>query len=131
VVVHGGSERILFVDDEPPLAELTKQLLERFGYRVTIRTSSIEALELFRSQPEDFDMVITDMTMPHMTGDRLALELKSVRPELPVVICTGYSEKITEDLLQGGNIKALILKPIIRNELLVSIRGILDEGTEK
>ncbi len=127
-VVHGGSERILFVDDEPPLAELTKQLLERFGYQVTIRTSSIEALELFRSQPEEFDMVITDMTMPHMTGDRLALELMSVRPELPVVICTGYSEKITEDLLERGNIKALILKPIIRNELLVSIRTILDKG---
>jgi PAS domain S-box-containing protein len=126
-VVHGGSERILFVDDEPPLAELTKQLLERLGYQVTIRTSSIEALELFRSQPEEFDMVITDMTMPHMTGDRLALELMSVRPELPVVICTGYSEKITEDLLKRGNIKALILKPIIRNELLVSIRNILDE----
>jgi signal transduction histidine kinase len=130
-VVHGGSERILFVDDEPPLAELSKQLLERFGYQVTIRTSSIEALELFRSQPEDFDLVITDMTMPHMTGDQLALELMSVRPQLPVVICTGYSEKITEDLLERGNIKALILKPIIRNELLVSIRSILDEVKKK
>jgi PAS domain S-box-containing protein len=131
VVVNGGSERILFIDDEPPLAELTKQLLERFGYQVTIRTSSIEALELFRSQPDDFDLVITDMTMPHMTGDRLALELMSVRPELPVVICTGYSEKITQELLDRWNIKALILKPIIRNELLISIRGILDEAKKK
>ncbi|MEJ2156217.1 MAG: PAS domain-containing protein [Desulfobacteraceae bacterium] len=127
VVVHGGTERILFVDDEPPLAELTKQLLERFGYQVTIRTSSIEALNLFRSQPEDFDLVITDMTMPHMTGDQLALELMHIRPELPVMICTGYSEKITKELLERLHIKALILKPIIRNELLISIRSILDK----
>ena len=128
VVVPGGTERILFIDDEPPLAELTKQLLERFGYQVTIRTSSIEALELFRSQPEDFDLVITDMTMPHMTGDQLALELMALRPEIPVMICTGYSEKITKELLDRLNVKALVLKPIIRNELLISVRSILDKA---
>ncbi len=128
VVVPGGTESILFVDDEPPLAELTKQLLERFGYHVTIRTSSIEALELFRSQPEDFDLVITDMTMPHMTGDQLALELMAIRPNMPVMICTGYSEKITKELLERLNVKALILKPIIRNELLISVRSILDNA---
>ncbi len=126
VVVPGGTERILFVDDEPPLAELTKQLLERFGYQVTIRTSSIEALELFKSQPDDFDLVITDMTMPHMTGDQLALEMMAIRPEKPVMICTGYSEKITKELLERLNVKAMILKPIIRNELLISVRSILD-----
>jgi PAS domain S-box-containing protein len=128
VVVPGGTERILFIDDEPPLAELTKQLLERFGYQVTIRTSSIEALELFKSHPKDFDLVITDMTMPNMTGDQLALKLMSIRPETPVMICTGYSEKITNELLERVNIKALILKPIIRNELLISVRSILDDA---
>ena len=127
-IIPGGNERILFVDDEPPLAELSKQLMERLGYDVTIRTSSIEALELFRSQPEAFDLVITDMTMPNMTGDVLAAELMAVRPDIPVIICTGYSDKITQDLLDRLNIKALILKPIIRNELLISIRQVLDDA---
>ncbi len=127
-IIPGGNERILFVDDEPPLAELSKQLMERLGYDVTIRTSSIEALELFRSQPEAFNLVITDMTMPNMTGDVLAAELMAVRPDIPVIICTGYSDKITQDLLDRLNIKALILKPIIRNELLISIRQVLDDA---
>ena len=70
--------------------------------------------------------MITDMTMPHMTGDQLALELMAIRPEIPVMICTGYSEKITKELLARLNVKALILKPIIRNELLISVRSILD-----
>jgi PAS domain S-box-containing protein len=130
-IIPGGNERILFVDDEPPLAELSKQLVERLGYNVTIRTSSIEALELFRSQPEAFDLVITDMTMPNMTGDMLAEEMMALRPDIPVMICTGYSEKITQNLLDRLNIRALILKPIIRNELLVSIRQVLDDAKTK
>jgi PAS domain S-box-containing protein len=130
-IIPGGNERILFIDDEPPLAELTKQLLERFGYQVTIRTSSIEALALFKSQPEAFDLVITDMTMPHMTGDQLAAELMSIRSQIPVIICTGYSQKVTRDLLERLNIKALILKPVIRDELLISVRQVLDDALEK
>jgi PAS domain S-box-containing protein len=127
-VIPGGNESILFVDDEPPLAELSKQLLERLGYKVTIRTSSIEALALFERQPEAFDLVITDMTMPQMTGDTLASKLMSVRPGTPVIICTGYSEKITQELLDRLNIKALIMKPIIRNELLIAVRRVLDDA---
>jgi PAS domain S-box-containing protein len=130
-IIPGGNERILFVDEEPPLAELSKQLMERLGYHVTIRTSSIEALQLFKSQPNAFDLVITDMTMPNMTGDVLADELMAVRPGVPVIICTGYSEKITQGLLDRLNIKALILKPIIRNELLMSIRQVLDDAKTK
>ena len=130
-VIPGGNERILFVDDEPSLAELSKQMMERLGYKVTIRTSSFEALELFKSQPDAFDLVITDMTMPNMTGDVLASKLTTVRPDIPVVICTGYSEKITQKLLDRLNIKALILKPIIRNELLISIRQVLDDAANE
>jgi CheY-like chemotaxis protein len=95
---------------------------------VTIRTSSIEALALFERQPEAFDLVITDMTMPQMTGDTLASKLMSVRPGTPVIICTGYSEKITQELLDRLNIKALIMKPIIRNELLIAVRRVLDDA---
>lgn len=128
VIIPGGHERVLFVDDEPPLAELSKQLLERLGYRVTIRTSSIEALALFESQPKAFDLVITDMTMPHMTGDVLATKLMAIREDIPVIICTGYSEKITQQLLDRLSVKALILKPIIRNELLLTVRQVLDNA---
>ncbi len=128
VVIPGGHEHILFVDDEPPLADLSKQILERMGYRVTIRTSSLEALELFKSQPGSFDLVITDMTMPNMTGDILAIKLLTIRPDLAVIICTGYSEKIAQKTIDRLNIRALILKPIIRDELLLTVRQILDDA---
>jgi PAS domain S-box-containing protein len=128
VDILGGTERILFVDDELTLVELSKQLMERLGYQVTIRTSSIEALELFIKQPHEFDLIITDMTMPNMTGDILATKLMSIRPDIPVIICTGYSEKITQKLLDRLKIKALILKPIIRDELLIAVRQVLDDA---
>ena len=129
-VVPGGNERVLVVDDEPPLADLSKKIMERYGYRVSTRTSSIEALELFKSQPGDYDLVVTDMTMPNMTGDVLARKLMAIRPDIPVVICTGYSEKITQELLEHLNIKALVLKPIIRNELMLTIRQVLDDAKD-
>jgi PAS domain S-box-containing protein len=84
-----GRERILFVDDEPFIVEIGKGMLEHLGYQVTTRTSSIEALEAFRAQPAKFDLVITDMTMPKMTGDKLAKELMRIMPNLPIILCTG------------------------------------------
>ncbi len=126
--IPGGHERILFVDDEPPLADLSKQILERMGYRVIIKTSSLEALELFKSNPDAYDLVISDMTMPHMTGDVLTRRLRAVRPGIPVIICTGYSEKVTQEMIDRLKIRALIMKPIIRDELLLTVRQILDEG---
>ena len=128
MVIPGGHEQILFVDDEPPLADLSKQILERMGYRVTIKTSSLEALELFKGNPEAFDLVISDMTMPHMTGDVLTRKLQEVRPGIPVIICTGYSEKVTQEMIDRLKIRALIMKPIVRDELLLTVRHILDEG---
>ncbi|MFP4573632.1 MAG: response regulator [Desulfobacterales bacterium] len=91
-----GTESILLVDDEKPIVEMLQQILESQGYRVTIRTSSVEALEAFRANPDKFDIVITDMTMPDMTGDRLALKIKEIRSDMPVILCTGFSEKINE-----------------------------------
>ena len=88
----GGSERILFVDDEKMLVDIGQQALQRLGYDVVSRTSPIEALELFKAKPDFFDLVITDKTMPGMTGDALAKELMNIRPNLPVIICTGYSQ---------------------------------------
>ncbi len=88
-----GAECVLFVNDEDPIARMGSQILERLGYSVATRTSSIEALELFHARPEDFDLVITDMTMPNMTGERLAMELMEIRPDIPVIMCSGYSKK--------------------------------------
>ena len=123
-----GTERILFVDDEEPIAKMGSQGLERLGYQVTTRTSSVEALELFRAKPNEFELVITDMTMPNMTGDTLALELMSIRPDIPVILCTGYSKKISDKTASEIGIKAFAYKPIIKADLAQTVRKVLDEA---
>jgi PAS domain S-box-containing protein len=125
-ILPSGIERILFVDDELPIANMSSRLLEQLGYRVTFRTSSVEALELFRSKPNDFDLVITDMTMPNMTGDQLALELMKMRFDIPVILCTGYSNKISEEIAKEIGIKAFAYKPIVKAELAKTVRKVLD-----
>jgi PAS domain S-box-containing protein len=124
--IPSGTERILFVDDELALVDLGKKILERLGYHVTTRTSSIEALELFIEQPEKFDLVITDMTMPNMTGDELAGRFMEVRPDIAVILCTGYSERISREKAQSMGIKEFILKPLVMSELGRTIRTVLD-----
>lgn len=123
-----GDERILFVDDEQPLAELGKKTLERLGYEVVFRTSSIEALELFRAQPHSFDLVITDMTMPDMTGEKLAAEIMNIRCDIPIILYTGYSEHINKERAKAMGIRALIIKPIVRHEMAETIRKVLNGG---
>jgi len=122
----GGSERILFVDDEKMLVDIGQQALQRLGYDVVSRTSPIEALELFKSKPDFFDLVITDKTMPGMTGDALAKELISIRPNLPVIICTGYSQTIDHERAKQIGIKAFVMKPILINEIAAAVRKVLD-----
>ena len=121
-----GSESILFVDDEAMLVDLSTQLLKRLGYSVTACTSSLEALTRFRAAPTDFDLIITDMTMPQMTGKELAAEMLKIRPGLPIILCTGFSEIITEEAAKQAGIQAFIMKPIIMKELADTIRQILD-----
>ncbi|MFH1992877.1 MAG: PAS domain S-box protein [Pseudomonadota bacterium] len=121
-----GTERILFVDDEPTLADMGKQLLESLGYEVTTRTSSIEALELFKAQPDKFDLIITDLTMPNMTGDELAKKLIAIRPDIPVILCTGFSTKITEKKAVDMGIRAFVLKPVIKKNIAETIRTVLN-----
>jgi signal transduction histidine kinase/ActR/RegA family two-component response regulator len=122
-----GNERILFVDDEKALVDIGVQLLEHLGYQVVARTSSIEALEAFRNQPEKFDLVVSDQTMPNMTGEMLAKELLRIRPDIPIVLCTGYSEMISEEKAIALGIKKLIMKPILMREISQTIRQILDQ----
>ena len=123
-----GTERILFVDDELPIAKMGDQILERLGYQVTIRTSSVEALELFRSKPNDFDLVITDMAMQNITGDELAIELMKIRPDIPVILCTGYSKKISDETASKIGIKAFAYKPVVKADLAKTVRKVLDEA---
>lgn len=125
-LVPFGREHILFVDDEAPLAELSKEMLERLGYRMTVNTSSAKALYLFEQQPDAYDLVITDMTMPGMTGDVLAERILALRPDIPVIICTGYSEKVTQEMIDRLGIRALIRKPLVRSDLGSAVRQVLD-----
>jgi PAS domain S-box-containing protein len=122
-----GTERILFIDDEQSVVNMGKQLLESLGYNVVTRTSSVEALEAFRVQSDSFDLVITDMTMPNMTGEKLAIEIMKVRPDIPVILCTGFSPVITEEKAKALGIRAFIMKPILRDKIAVKIRDVLDE----
>ncbi|MCU0592667.1 MAG: response regulator [Desulfobacterales bacterium] len=124
----GGSERILLVDDEMQIVDMEKHMLEKLGYRVTTRTSSLEALETFVGQPDQFDLVITDMTMPHMSGDHLARRIWDIRPGIPVILCTGYNEMMSEDKAMAMGIRKFILKPIDKDELAVAIRSALNSS---
>jgi PAS domain S-box-containing protein len=123
--VPTGTERILFVDDEQALVKMGKQLLEFLGYKVTTSTSSIEALELFKVQPDKFDLVITDLTMPNMTGDELAQKLMAIRPDIPVILCTGFSTEMTAEKTKKMGIRAFVLKPVIKQDIAETIRKVL------
>jgi len=126
-----GTERILFVDDEEFQADIGKQMLGRLGYHVVSQTNSTEALTLFRQDPAAFDMVISDMTMPVMTGDVLAREIFKVWPDIPIIICTGYSERLSEDEARAMGIKGYAMKPIVMKELAEMIRSVLDKKTTR
>ncbi len=122
----GGNEHILLVDDERPIINLGKQMLERMGYKVTPRLNSVDALEAFRSKPESYDLVITDMAMPTMTGDQLAGEIRSIRNDIPIIICTGFSERINEEKANALGIDGFLIKPLEKSEMLKMVRNILD-----
>lgn len=125
-----GQERILYVDDEVQIVNIARRVLEQLGYSVTTKTDSVEALELFRSKPDDFDLVMSDVTMPQMTGDQLTTELLQIRPDIPVILCTGYSKKLSEEKAAEIGIKAFVYKPIIKEELAMTVRSVLDFGND-
>ncbi len=121
-----GTERILFVDDEADLVEVAKGLLETLGYRVEAATSSREALDIFRNAADRFDLVVTDMTMPDMSGDKLAREMMEIRPDVPVILYTGYSERISEKDAKSLGIREFIMKPFEMQDIARVIRKVLD-----
>ncbi len=123
-----GTERVLLVDDEQFQVDIGRQLLGRLGYTVTTFTDSREALQHFLSTPEAHDIVITDMTMPRMTGDQLALSILAARPETPIILCTGYSDRIDAEKAAAMGIKGFALKPIIFKDIARLIRSVLDKS---
>jgi CheY-like chemotaxis protein len=126
-----GKERILFVDDEVQIVHMMREMLERLGYHVTARTSSVEALEAFRAQPEKFDLVITDQTMPNMTGVELSKELMRIRPNIPIILCTGFSEVISEEEAKAIGIRDYVMKPVVQTQIANRIRQVLNQEKEK
>ncbi len=123
----GKGERILVVDDELPNVLLLEKILHKHDYEIKTETDSSRALELVREEPGRFDLVITDMTMPKLTGTQLAHEIKRLRPDLPIILCTGYSEKISADSIQALGLQGFINKPIITPKLLKLIHKVLDK----
>jgi signal transduction histidine kinase len=121
----GGDESILLVDNEAQIIDMEKQMLERLGYRVTVADSGRKASEYFRQQPKHFDLVITDMTMPDMTGLKLSAELLRIRPDVPIILCTGFNETLTEEMIKAIGIRELVMKPAFRNEIAATIRRVL------
>ena len=130
-LVVTGSERILFVDDEDFQADIGKRMLERLGYRVTAKTSSMEAYELFRQNPNAFDLVITDMTMPDLTGDVLARKLIALRPDIPIIVCTGFSERINADIIKEIGIRELAMKPVVMKDIAQMIERVLSGNNDR
>ncbi len=121
-----GKERVLFVDDEEALLKMGKQMLERLGYEAVIEVNSTKALEIFREHPDNFDLVITDMTMPGLTGIQLATELMTIRGDIPIVLCTGFSALINEEEAKAVGIREFIMKPLVMRDLATTIRKVLD-----
>jgi PAS domain S-box-containing protein len=127
--IAGGHERILFIDDEEDLATLGAQTLNDLGYCVTPGTKPLEALALFSLDPSRFDLVITDQTMPELGGIGLAREILALRPDIPIVLCTGFSETATEESAKAAGIRAFVMKPLTQREIARAVRQVLDGQT--
>jgi len=125
--ITSGNERILLVDDEHDILEIGNELLRKLGYVVTTKDNAKDALKLFAEQPEEFDLVITDMTMPNMTGDKLAGELIKIRSDIPFILCTGFSELMSKEKAASLGIKGFLMKPVAIRDLSNMIRKVLDD----
>ena len=123
-----GTEKILLVDDEVSVAKLESKMLSRLGYLVTVETKSIDALKVFRSNSDFYDLVISDMTMPDMTGDQLAKEILSIKSDTPIIICTGFSERINKKRAEDIGVSGFLMKPVVKSEMAQMVRKVLDEG---
>jgi CheY-like chemotaxis protein len=127
--LHIGTETIMLVDDEEMLVDVGTKILERLGYRVTGFTNPQEALDIFKNSKDSYDLIITDKTMPKMTGLDLATEIKKIRPDIPVLLCTGFQDRGIDDKLLKVGISEYVMKPLNRREMSVAVRKVLDKKT--
>ena len=125
-----GTECILFVDDEQAITHMSKETLEKLGYRVIAKTSSVDALTSFKDHPDEIDVVITDLTMPHMTGLELAQEFQRIRPDTPIILCSGHVAKLPVDKAKSMGIQAVVSKPVSRRTIAEVIRGVLNGSAQ-
>ena len=123
-----GTEQILFVDDEKVLVDIGEQMLKKLGYKVDSRTSPYEALEAFKATPSKYDVVITDMTMPKMSGENFSEEILKIRSDIPIIICTGFSNMMSPEKANATGIKDFLMKPLTMRELSKSIRHVLNQN---
>ena len=122
-----GSESIMFVDDEKALADLGAEILEKLGYKASRYSSSLEALHAFKAAPERFDLIITDQTMPGLTGLDLARAVRKIKPQIPIILCTGFSSQISKENLEDAQVDKLLMKPLSLRELAENLRFFLDK----
>jgi len=126
-----GKERILFVDDEEIIVKSVRNMLEHLGYKVTALMDSEEAVRLFSERPSEFDLVMTDQTMPFMTGEILGRELIRIRPDIPIILCTGYSDLISSEKAMAMGFREFIMKPFTLRESAELVRRVLDQNRSK
>jgi DNA-binding NtrC family response regulator len=125
---YAGTENILFVDDEKSIRNLGHDCLERFGYIVTAVSDGQKAMEVFAANPDRFNLVVTDQTMPNMTGEKLASALLKLRPDIPIIICTGHSPITTPESSKASGISAFLQKPLAPTQLMRVVREVLDQA---
>lgn len=130
-ILSNGNERILLVDDEESIVKFEGKILSRLGYHVTSFSSPLEVCDVFKTDPNLYDLVVSDMAMPHMTGVQLAQELRSIRPDLPIIICTGYSERLDEEKAKSLGVNGFLMKPVHKSDMASLIRKVLDESDSK
>ncbi|NIM18554.1 MAG: response regulator [Candidatus Aminicenantes bacterium] len=126
-LIPRGDERILFVDDEKEVVDMAKRMLEYLGYHVETKINGLEALDMFKSQSQQFDLVITDLIMPKISGTAFAREISKIKPGISIIICTGFREKINKEEVENIGIDAVLLKPIVMHEIAQTIRNVLDK----
>lgn len=125
-MISGGTERILLVDDEEMLVTMEEIMLKRMGYTVTSFTKSREALAFFEKHPDDFDLVIMDMAMPHLSGKEMAIKIRAIRSDMPILLCSGFNEFLEDEQIKKLGISGVLMKPVVKFNLSRKIREILD-----
>jgi CheY-like chemotaxis protein len=130
IFIPRGQGQILVIDDEDILVQMSKSMLENLGYEVTTANDSLKAMEIFQAQPDTFDLVITDQTMPHIDGLQIARKIRQMQPNIPIILCTGFSEKVSQETVRAAGINVLLMKPFNLHDLGQTVKKVLDKAKQ-